>query len=279
MRILARLLSVVIFFGWAGYSYAYEVEINWQPSSDGRGMRMTVLSVNSRLNDNSEVNCGLFASCYVHVAGGNLSVGATYDYDFPKIPSLRGVQKSKKVADAWGASSPSAYISNWGDMVEKIGHAPCFAFDVRGPSGGGHFGSTCDGLVTPPPTTPTPPDPLVSCYMNGNIYLQHGSLADSEVLGNRADATAYIYCTGNAKVRVRSLASIGSDSYMVNLRSDGSLMSLLTVNGIVGNGGGVVLDVPGGGIKEVTFSSSLVTSGVPAPGDFSGSAVAVVDIL
>jgi hypothetical protein len=274
MRLLTRLLSVVIFVGWAGYSYAYDVEINWQPSSDGRTMNFKVLSVNSKIPDSYTMNCGLFASCFVTMRGGSLSSGATFTINYPKMSAFRGTQSVKKMGNAWGATSPSGYIANWGEIVEKAGKV-CIEFWVISPSG--YFASTCDGNATPPPM-PKPPEPPVSCYVGQGIYLQHGSLADSEVLGNRANATAYVYCTGNAKVRVRALASVGSDNYMVNLRADGSLKSLLTVNNVVGNGG-VVLDVPGGSTKEVMFSSSLVTSGTPAPGGFSGSAVAVVDIL
>ena len=272
MRFLMRLLSVVILFGWGGYSYAYEVEIDWRPSSDGRTMYFTVLSVNSRLTDITKVNCGLFASCYVRMEGGSLGAGATYSYDFPKMSGFRGTHTVKKIADTWGASSPSGHIGNWGEMVDKIGGNPCFQFSIYG----GHFGSTCGGTATPPPPPPKPPEPQVSCYISGNIYLQHGSLADSNVSGNRADASARIYCTKAAKVKVSAVSSIGSSSYMVNLRSDGSLKSILTVNGVAGN---VSLDVPGAAGRDVVFSSTLLASGTPAPGDFSGSAVAVVDIL
>ncbi|RJK69043.1 hypothetical protein CMV60_02140 [Serratia marcescens] len=114
--------------------------------------------------------------------------------------------------------------------------------------------------------------------MSGNIDLRHGMLADSEVTGNRAESTAYVYCSGAAKVKVRALSSVGSDSYTVNLRADGSLKSMLSVNGVVGNAG-VTLDVPGGGWKGVSFSSLLIAAGTPVPGNFSGSAVAVVDVI
>ncbi|HEB0103788.1 TPA: hypothetical protein RYX73_004612 [Serratia marcescens] len=75
---------------------------------------------------------------------------------------------------------------------------------------------------------------------------------------------------------MRALAAIGSDSDTVNLRADGSLKSMLSVNGVAGNGG-VTLDVSGSGGKPVTFASIL--RGAPTQGSFSGTAVAVIDIL
>lgn len=272
MRFLMQLLPVFIFWGWSGYSYSYDVEINWQLSSDGYQMNYTILSVNSRLLPTDQMNCGLFASCYVHMRGDNIA----YSKDFPKM-SYRGMQKIKAMVDAWGRTSPSGVIINWTKLVEKVNGPPCFAFDMRGGvTGGGSFAETCGGSATPPPTTPKPPEPQISCYMSGNIYLQHGSLADSAVQAHQADTTARIYCTGAARVKVSAMSSIGSGSYMVNLRADGSLKSILTVNGVAGN---TSLDVPGMAGRDVVFSSTLLTSGIPAPGDFSGSAVAVVDII
>jgi hypothetical protein len=268
MRFLMRLLSVFIFFGWVGYSDAYEIDVDWQ--LDGSMLRFQIVDVNSQLPDSATVDCGLFATCFVSVR-----IGFSMVYKFPNIPSMRGKQSINKLAKVWASSSPRGSINNWTKLVEKNGgQAPCLVFDMNGYS----FAATCDGNVTPPPV-PKPPEPQISCYLSGNIYLQHGSLADSEVAANKANTTARVYCTGAAKVKVRALSSIGSDSYMVNLRSDGSLQSLLTVNGVVGNGNGVLLDVPGLSGKDVVFSSMLITSGTPAPGDFSGSAVAVVDIL
>ncbi len=266
MRLLTRLLSVFILLGSAGYSYAYEIDVNWQP--EGESLRFQVLAVNSKLPDSEKVDCGLFATCFVSVR-----IGLSMVFKFPNIPSMRGKQSINKLAQVWASSSPRGFIGNWTKLVENnSGWAPCLVFDMKGYS----FAATCDGNVTPPPITPKPPEPQISCYMSGNIYLQHGSLADSAVQAHRADTTARIYCTGATKVKVSAVSSIGNSSYMVNLRADGSLQSILTVNGVAGN---TSLDVPGMAGRDVVFSSTLVASGTPAPGDFSGSAVAVVDII
>ncbi len=185
---------------------------------------------------------------------------------------LKGMQTTSTVLDAWLRLKPRGFIPEWGAHSN-----PCLVFDLEGGAGGikGTFASSCVGTVNPPPEPPTPP---ASCYLSGNIYLQHGPVVDGEVNSSKANAVVRIYCTKATRVKVRALSSVGSDSAMVNLRADGSLKSMLTVEGYVGNGG-VQLDVPGSGGRDVTFSSQLLAGGVPAPGDFSGSAVAVVDIL
>jgi hypothetical protein len=114
--------------------------------------------------------------------------------------------------------------------------------------------------------------------MNGDIYLRHGTMNDSEVSGNKVEVAARIVCTSAATVKVRALTNVGSNSATVNLSADGSLQSMLNVNGVIGNGG-VVVDVPEFGGKEVMFSSVLIARGLPPSGSFTGSAVAVLDII
>ncbi|TXE50117.1 hypothetical protein FOT57_24175 [Serratia ureilytica] len=272
MKYLLRYLFAVFLTLWVGICHA-DVKVQWEPSSDGKTLRFTVLSATPNpFPAEFTLKCGLFSTCYVDAHVGLL----TEVYRSPNIASSPGTQKASTLIAAWAARSPVGFIGNWGELVEKNGgQPPCIIFNLMGGvSGSGSFGSTCNGSVNPP----EPPKPPVSCYMIGDIYLRHGSLADSEVTGNRAESTAYVYCTGAAKVKVRALAAVGSDSYTVNLRADGSLKSMLSVNGVVGNSG-VTLNVPGAGGNTVTFSSLLIAAGIPAPGDFSGSAVAVVDIL
>ncbi|EMJ4651132.1 hypothetical protein RSM18_004687 [Serratia marcescens] len=107
------------------------------------------------------------------------------------------------------------------------------------PYGGGNFAAfanSCSGSVTSPPPV-KPPEPPVFYAMNGDIYLQHGVLEGKELSGYKANTTARLTCTRAAKVKVRALTYVGSNSTTVNLNVDGSLQSILSVNGVVGDGG------------------------------------------
>lgn len=275
MQFINQFFKGVVLIIWAGCCYA-DVQVTWEPSNDGSVMKFRVISANSNpFPADFSLGCGLFSKCFVNVHVGYFNT----IYTSPDIPSSPGNQKASTLIARWATTSPVVVISNWGKLVEMNGGvAPCVVFNLSGAVSGGNgfgsFGSSCDGTVNPP----EPPKPPVSCYLNGNVYLQHGALAETDVSGNRAETVAYVVCTGAAKVKVRALSSVGSDSYLVSLRADGSLKSMLAVNGFAGNGG-VMLDVSGASAQPVTFSSLLIPSGAPAPGDFSGSAVAVVDIM
>ncbi|EPX2177047.1 TPA: hypothetical protein ACKQD3_000859 [Serratia marcescens] len=252
------------------------VDVDWKLENGGALLRFTVLSADfAGAPKESMVDCGRLQCLITMYPGGWGDPAYTF-----ALPDKDKKLNSELVA-SWNRLLPdSGAIANWDQWVKNNGgKAPCIIFYVgtkAAPLAGGWFADSCTGSVTEPPVEP-PPQP-VSCYLNGNIYLQHGALADSDVAGNRAETVAYVICTRAAKVKVRALSSVGSDSYLVNLRADGSLKSMLAVNGFAGNGG-VTLDVSGASAQPVTFSSLLISSGTPAPGDFSGSAVAVVDII
>ncbi|HGM5255351.1 TPA: hypothetical protein ACKP06_003205 [Serratia marcescens] len=257
-------------------SYA-GINVDWKLDSGGSVLRFTILSADfSGAPRDWDLECGGILSrpqCKITMSPGGFAA-PVYSFDLPQ----KNKQKASALVAYWASNLPKiGAILDWDKWVKQNGgKSPCIVFNV-GTNNTGWFADSCSGSVTEPPTI-DPPKPPVSCSMSGNIDLRHGSLADSEVTGNRAESTAYVYCSGAAKVKVRALASVGSDSYTVNLRADGSLKSMLSVNGVVGNAG-VTLDVPGGGWKAATFSSLLIAAGTPAPGDFSGSAVAVVDVL
>ena len=250
--------------GYSASTYAkLNMLIDWQYDESNELMNFTIRQA-YYFGDDYRMTCSIMSPCTIAMTySANLGYPwkykiKVYGVSLPMSDIVYSLNKDLPVS----GSMPVVNASNICYMVAML----------RGDNSerGYYLGSTCDGSINPP----EPPKPQVSCYMDGNIYLRHGSITDSEVAGNRAESTAYVYCTGDAKVKVRALSSVGSDSYMVNLRADGSLKSLLSVNGTAGNGG-ITLEVPGTRGAAVTFSSLLIPSGTPTPGDFSGSAVAV----
>ncbi|MGQ6473140.1 MrpH family fimbial adhesin [Serratia sp. IR-2025] len=253
-------------FPFIAQAKTFSMSVDWKYNESTNVMSFTIKSMNLRYDD-TKISCSSLSPCFIA-----MTYSAHLGYPWKQRVNVSGT--SLKAEDIVFRFSKDLPVS--GSMPVVRSPNECYMVGIIwGYADEGYYlGSTCDGSINPP----EPPKPPVSCYMNGDVYLRHGSLADSEVTGNRAESTAYVYCTGAAKVKVRAIPSVGSDSYTVNLRPDGSLTSVLSVNNVVGNGG-VTLDVPGVGGKAVTFSSILIAAGTPAPGSFSGSAVAVVDIL
>lgn len=245
----------------------FNMLVDWRYDDKNNVMNFTIKQAYDAGN-RDKWSCTIFTPCYMA-----MTYSAQFGYPWRHRLSVYG-GFLLTIDDIVYSFNKDAPVS--GSMPIYNANDTCYMVAIlKGNSDVGYYlGSTCDGGINPP----EPPKPQVSCSMSSNIYLRHGTLADNEVTGNRAESTTYVYCTGAAKVKVRALAAVGSDSYTVNLRADGSLKSVLGVNGFVGNSG-VMLDVPSSGGKAVTFSSFLIAAGTPAPGDFSGSAVAVVDIL
>ncbi|HID9898598.1 hypothetical protein ACI2JW_21495 [Serratia ureilytica] len=263
---------------WVVSAGAYAtVTIEWTLSDSGTLSYLVTAAEPRPLDPDGILKCGSFLQspkCNIRSRYGFSNI-ISNDY-----VQIKGDQKFSTVVSTWLASGPRGYINNWPELVEKNGGvAPCIMFDLNSDLTGGAgtrgtFGSTCFGTATPPPIKPPPP-PL-SCYLMNNIVLQHGTLAADEVTGHRAQTTARVYCTGAARVRLKVLSYQGGEDYNVKLRSDGSLVSLLSINGTSGS---ALLDVPAIGGKEVTFSSLLLAYAPLSSGSFSGSAVAVVEVI
>ncbi|MGP3070573.1 MrpH family fimbial adhesin [Serratia nevei] len=130
-------------------------------------------------------------------------------------------------------------------------------------------GSTCVDLIPGPPTN--------SCYMDGPINLDHGSISISDLSGSTTSQVVNIRCLVSSLVNISIITGNGGES--IKLNSQGSLMSTVSVNGKVGPNGSVI-SVPGGaGGKNVEFKSTLKTNGVVSAGEHSGSATAVLNVM
>lgn len=219
------------------------------------------------------MNCGLIGGkCFVQLG---LSTSPFQDVQWKDYVSLRGNQTFGAVAEAWNNKymPKSGVIINW--LSLNAIKPRCINLYISSDiAGSAYLGNSCNGTMTPPPVSP--PTPPLSCDIDGTVNLAHGILNNNVLDGNTKAMYSRVHCTRSATVKITVISNLGGD--IVKLRTDGSLLSQLKVNGVNGVSG-VTVPVPGPGGVNVQFSSTLITSGDVSPGDFSGSAVALVSIL
>ncbi|TLG91673.1 hypothetical protein FEM54_12035 [Pseudomonas edaphica] len=114
--------------------------------------------------------------------------------------------------------------------------------------------------------------PMVQCEVNGNTTIDHKSLPDNALDGATASLQLNVQCKGQASVTV---SASRSNSYGVQLRSDGSLYSKITLNGKDATNG-INVPVAAGQPSPLNVTSTLSTRGTVTPGSFSGSTVITV---
>lgn len=120
------------------------------------------------------------------------------------------------------------------------------------------------------------PPPVGKCeFTETSLELTHGQLQLKEIEGNQAKQTAYIRCTQDMDVKVYAAGAGGNG--MVNLRSDGSLQSKLTIGGKSGSEGATIRALAGTKMP-LEFVSTLTKVGNVEAGAFSGSATAILTV-
>jgi len=247
------------------------VAVDWELQGDD--LHYTITSATYSPGGNKDMNCGILGGkCFVQMG---LSSSPFQDVQWKDYVSLRGSQTFSAVAQAWNAKymPRSGVIYNW-ITINSIKPRCINLYISSDIAGAAYMGNSCTGTMNPPPVVP--PIPPLSCDIDGSINLAHGVLSNNSLNGNTKFINSLVHCTRAASVKIIVIANQGGD--VVKLRSDGSLNSQLKVNGVNGLSG-VTLSVPGPGGINVQFSSTLVTNGEVSPGDFSGSAVALLTIL
>lgn len=120
------------------------------------------------------------------------------------------------------------------------------------------------------------PPPVGKCeFTETSLELTHGEIQLKEIEGNQARQTAYIRCTQEMDVKVYAAGAGGNG--MVNLRSDGSLQSRLTIGGKSGSEGATIRALAGTKMP-LEFVSTLTKVGNVEAGAFSGSATAILTV-
>ncbi|SDU99626.1 MrpH family fimbial adhesin [Pseudomonas mucidolens] len=139
-----------------------------------------------------------------------------------------------------------------------------FSFSQTGPNIGG-------GVSLFGPCTKVVP-PSLQCEIKGDTTINHRNLPDNALNGAKASTQLDLQCRGPASVTV---SASRTNSSGVQLRSDGSLYSRVTINGKDATTG-INVKVSDGLTTKLDITSTLSSSGTVAPGEFSGSTVITI---
>ncbi|MCK3863858.1 hypothetical protein [Pseudomonas sp. B329] len=142
----------------------------------------------------------------------------------------------------------------------------CISFLAAVTSGGG---------VQMAPFGPCTPvmAPALQCDIQGDTTIDHKSLPDNALDGAKASLLLNVQCKGGPASLIVSASR--SNSNGVQLRSDGSLYSKITVNNEDATQG-INVQVSDGTTAMLNITSTLSTHGTVEPGSFSGSTVVTV---
>lgn len=175
------------------------------------------------------------------------------------------------MAAAWMTRSSSFRELSVGNSVNED---TCFYVLYRNATVGG---ATAMGKPISGTSCVKPKPPVAQCEIaSGDIVLDHGTLNNSEVNGNKVSKDVVIYCSRNTTVRVYAKSAV-NDTEIVNLNREGTLNARLSVNGRSGTVGDVI-GVQSNTGARASISSELFSSKVDA-GDFSGGGVVSVEVI
>ncbi|WP_337264909.1 MULTISPECIES: MrpH family fimbial adhesin [unclassified Serratia (in: enterobacteria)] len=226
-------------------------------------------------NDATPNPCYRWPQCTVFIghrhsdageAGPGVSDGGEY---------LDGIQNYATVGDV-GAAFQRKYALPRSGTQNHVGPAvtqECVGIYFKSTTGTTNAGgsammsSSLCGIVPPP---------VGKCaFTETSIELTHGQVQLKNIEGNQARQTGYIRCTQDMDVVVYAAGAGGNG--MVNLRSDGSLQSRLTIGGKSGSEGAQV-HAPAGIKVPLEFVSTLARVSNVEAGDFFGSATAILTV-
>ncbi|MGF6593711.1 hypothetical protein [Pseudomonas sp. 2835] len=114
--------------------------------------------------------------------------------------------------------------------------------------------------------------PALQCEITGDTTVNHRELPDNKVDGAKASTQLAIKCRGATSVTV---SASRTDSSGVQLTSDGSLYSKITVNGKDATTG-INVAISNGQATPLNIESTLAAHGTVTPGAFSGSTVITI---
>lgn len=118
----------------------------------------------------------------------------------------------------------------------------------------------------------------ISCSVDSNnILLEHQTLTSSQLEGNTVTKTISLDCTGDTDALIYAGSSINDYSGSVDLTSDGTLRSNISINGKQSDKNGVKVKI-NSGKNSFSISSTLHLNGKSiSSGSYTGSGVLVIE--
>ncbi|MNO57633.1 hypothetical protein D3C76_481740 [compost metagenome] len=266
---LHRALASVLLCGITAQAQAFNI-ISTDSRYEASGVRYYFTVNNWTTNDNSRSPCIQpspgSTTCVVEVTANQSpfttsSVGTSLSWDVPLRSGYSTMGQLLVDLQSKGFRIPlnGSVLVPYNSVTDDL--CITFTYAAIGPSIGGavsRFG----------PCTPVMA-PTLQCQLTGDTTINHKNLSDNEVNGAKASTQLNLQCQGPSSVTV---STSRTDYSGVKLRSDGSLYSKITINGMDAYRG-IDVQVSKGQIAKLNITSTLSTRGTVAPGEFSGSTV------
>lgn len=130
------------------------------------------------------------------------------------------------------------------------------------------------GVISPVGPCVKVKTPPLQCDITGNTSINHRDVHEDAINGNEATTRLQLTCTGISEAVVTAAKE---DALGVKLRSDGSLYSVLTINGQPA-AAGLKIKVDESLPANINLKSTLSQRKEVAPGEFSGSTVLTISL-
>ncbi|HIE4798793.1 TPA: hypothetical protein ACXNDR_001447 [Serratia marcescens] len=181
----------------------------------------------------------------------------------------KGLQTMGAIARLYKEKVGVGFIQSKTAASIKTNENVCFAMKYRGTFYPRPItGNTCINITPGPPPN--------SCYIEGPVIIQHSNISVKEINGDEVSKDIALRCVEKADV---SLAVVGLNNGELALVNDGRLSSSLYINGVRADVP-TQLSTPGGGENTFfTIKSVLKSAGGISPGNYSGSASLILDVL
>ncbi len=117
----------------------------------------------------------------------------------------------------------------------------------------------------------------ISCSISGNgVSLNHGTIQSQTANGNAVSKNVQLNCSGDTTAKIFAGQSFNSYTGKIPLTTDGSLSSLISINGVQSGVNGVSVDLVNGQNTLSVTSTLQATSKTISGGNYTGSGVLVV---